>query len=130
MTSTRPFRDTKQRAAIKQVLVDEQRPLGPKELQALAATLVPNIGIATVYRNIKALVEQGELDVVEVPGRAPLYQLPQKGPSHFFVDTHSSRVYRLEERELSGPPPSPPSRFRVHDYQIFYFGVRDDSPVS
>lgn len=51
------LRETKQRNAIKRVFTMEDRPLRPKGVIALASREVPNIGIATIYRNIKALVE-------------------------------------------------------------------------
>jgi Fur family ferric uptake transcriptional regulator len=44
--------------------------LNPNEVLELAAAGHEGIGIATVYRNIKNLVEEGWLTTVELPGES------------------------------------------------------------
>ncbi|MFA5257943.1 MAG: transcriptional repressor, partial [Opitutales bacterium] len=82
--SNKIFRETKQRNAIKRAIERAGRPVGPKEILELACGEVPNLGIATVYRNIKTMVEKGELDPVDLPGQAPRYQPPQDKKPHLF----------------------------------------------
>ena len=62
----------------------------------LSEKKAPNIGIATIYRNIKSMVEQGEVIVVNVPGHAPYYSLPQDADYPIFCCTRTSRVYYLD----------------------------------
>jgi Fur family ferric uptake transcriptional regulator len=49
-------RNTRQRSAIRDAIAQAQRPLLPHEVLEAARTEVPGMGIATVYRNLKALV--------------------------------------------------------------------------
>ena len=46
-------RNTRQRSAIRDVIARAERPLLPQEVLDAAQTLVPGLGIATVYRNIR-----------------------------------------------------------------------------
>jgi len=59
--TTKIFRETKQRNAIKHAIDRAGRPVGPKEILEIAADEVPNLGIATVYRNIKTMLAQNEI---------------------------------------------------------------------
>ncbi|NCX44881.1 MAG: transcriptional repressor, partial [Betaproteobacteria bacterium] len=57
-------RSTKQRAAIQDALTRLGRPLLPQELLTEAQKTVPNLSLATIYRNIKGLISDGVVDVV------------------------------------------------------------------
>lgn len=87
------IRDTKQRNAIKHA-VDKYptRALSPNEILEVACEEVSNLGIATVYRNIKTMVEQGELLAVQLPGMADRYQRPERRLPHILIDEKSGRV--------------------------------------
>ena len=52
-------RNTQQRKAIVNVIDAEQRPLSVQEILDLATHECPGLGIATVYRNVRALVDCG-----------------------------------------------------------------------
>lgn len=72
-------RATRQRNAIKTAFLKarlDDRILAPHEAHgiALACGDAPNLGIATVYRNLKALVDCGELRAIKIPGEADRYQ--------------------------------------------------------
>lgn len=75
-------RATRQRAAIREVMVKEARPMSPPEILDAAKKLVPRLGIATVYRNLKAMVEVGELSPVQLPGNRLFYELAHKADHH------------------------------------------------
>jgi len=68
------IRNTRQRKAIFDVLKEEARPLSVVEIFELAVKSVPGIGIRTVYRNIRELVEEGKLVGVDYPGQPPRYE--------------------------------------------------------
>jgi len=74
-------RDTKQRSAIRAALNNATRPLNPKEILDVAQSAVPNLGIATVYRNIKTMLERQEITAVAGSGIAPCYEVEGKCPS-------------------------------------------------
>lgn len=118
--SDRIFRETKQREAIKQAILVASRPVSPKEILELACIRVPNLGIATVYRNIKTMVERGELETVEIPGQASRYQPPADKKPHLLVDESADRVYSVEI-DLAGFTPVIPG-FNVTGFQIICTG--------
>ena len=72
------MRDTKQRDAIRSALKNAgNRILSPMEILAIAKKDLPNLGIATVYRNIKGMLELGEIKAVQLPGQADRYTLAE-----------------------------------------------------
>src|SRR6185436_16259908 len=73
-------RDTQQRRAIRRTIEDNGRPLSPKEVLDSARGHCPGLGIATVYRTIKALAEEGSLAQVDLPGEPPRYEARQAPP--------------------------------------------------
>ncbi len=55
------MRNTRQKQAIREAFAEAGRPLSPEEALDGAQRHYKRIGIATVYRNIKALLEDGWL---------------------------------------------------------------------
>jgi Fur family ferric uptake transcriptional regulator len=96
MASEPTARNTRQKRAIHDVLEQAARPLGTDEIHALAQVAIRGLGIATVYRAVRALVEEGWLTAVEVPGRTPLYERAGKAHHHHFVCNRCERVYELD----------------------------------
>ncbi len=45
----------------------------------------PTLGIATVYRSLKALAKDGRVVSVEIPGQMPRYERADKGHHHHFL---------------------------------------------
>ncbi|GMW02804.1 MAG: transcriptional repressor [Candidatus Hydrogenedentota bacterium] len=90
------LRDTSQRRAIRQTFLDAGRPLSPQEVLDASKDAVPNMGIATVYRNVKNLTEEGWLVPVELPGEPPRYEVSGKEHHHHFSCRVCGGVYELE----------------------------------
>ncbi len=67
-------RNTRQRNAIRDAIVQADRPLLPQEVLDAAQHAVPGLGITTVYRTLKLLVEEGELQAVNLPGENPRFE--------------------------------------------------------
>lgn len=86
-------RNTQQRQAILKVFEKATRPLNIQEIHSAAKRRCTGIGIATVYRNLKALTEDGKIDVVEMPGGAVLYELPGHGHHHHFSCNGCQKVF-------------------------------------
>jgi len=76
-------RSTRQRNAIRDVLMAAKRPLLASEILDLAQREVPRLGIATVYRTLKALVSDESLKVVELPGQNPRFEFAHGHHHHF-----------------------------------------------
>jgi Fur family ferric uptake transcriptional regulator len=89
-------RNTRQKQAIREAFERSDRPLSTDEVHREAERTSRGLGMATVYRSIKALLDDGWLSIVEVPGRNPLYEVAGKGHHHHFSCTNCERVYELE----------------------------------
>ena len=61
-------RSTRQRTAIRDALIAAHRPLLPQEVLDAARSSVPALGLATVYRTLKALLDEGQIQPVALPG--------------------------------------------------------------
>ena len=114
-------RNTVQRRAIHKVLEQTGRPMGPPEIYEAARELTPGLGIATVYRTIKRLLDDGFLAQVELPGEAPRYELAGKEHHHHFRCTSCNKVF-----DLQGCPQAfkqiLPRGFSLEGHEIFLFG--------
>lgn len=115
-------RTTKQKEAIKAVLAEQAHPLLPDEILALALKEVPSLGIATVYRSLKNLQEEGVVCSVEIPGQAPRYERTDKGHHHHFHCQKCHSVFDLK-RCVEGLKKLAPPGFRVTDHEIILYGL-------
>ena len=114
-------RDTRQRQAIRRVLEEAGRPLGPNEVLEAARVHHPGIGIATVYRTLKAMVEEGALAQVELPGEPPRYEINGRHHHHHFHCRACDRVYELEgcPEGLRGLTPE---GFSLESHEVVLYG--------
>ena len=90
-------RVTRQRQAIRQVLLETDRPLSVQEVLAAARGNIPGLGIATVYRTIKELSQEGWLLAVQLPSESPRYEPIGKGHHHHFLCRRCARLYDIRE---------------------------------
>lgn len=114
-------RITKQREAIKEVFCNSLRPLSVSEVHELAAKKTPSIGVATVYRNIKALSDSGWLEVIEMPGEAPRYEHGGEDHHHHFRCTSCDRVFNLQGC-LGGIESLLPKGFKLESHDLLLMG--------
>ena len=75
-------RKTSQRSAIEQVFLEEDRPLGIDEILQQARARVASLNLATVYRNLKLLIDKGWLSQISHPTMGTLYERSGKGHHH------------------------------------------------
>ena len=116
------IRNTRQKEAIRKAFATAARPLSPEEAQAEAAKAVEGISVATIYRNIHALVEDAWLSPVEVPGEPARYEIAGKGHHHHFHCERCGRIYDLEGCTLQ-PRPKLPVGFRLTGHELFLYGL-------
>jgi Fur family ferric uptake transcriptional regulator len=76
-------RKTRQRDAIREVFTSAGRPLSPQEVAAAAQRLLPTLGIATVYRALKQLLDEGWLVPLNIAG-GTRYELAEPSHHHHF----------------------------------------------
>lgn len=89
-------RKTRQREAIRDAIARARVPVSPREILDGASEEVDGLGLATVYRTLKLLVESGEILIVDIPGDTPRYELSGKGHHHHFVCKGCGKVFELE----------------------------------
>ena len=115
-------RKTRQKAAIREAFADANRPLAPEEVLRSARQQQPTLGIATVYRNIQTLVEEGWLQPVEVPGDSARYEVAGKHHHHHFQCNACGKVYDLEGCAVEGKPKLPRG-FRASGHEFYVYGT-------
>ena len=91
----RDQRNTRQRAAIRGAFENAGRPLSPRQALEAASKEARGIGIATVYRNIRALVEEKWLASIELPGAPAVYERAGKRHHHHFHCERCGGVFEL-----------------------------------
>ena len=88
-------RNTKQRAVIREVLQEADAPLSPPEIFEAAKSRHKGLGMATVYRAVKSLVDEGWLITVDLPGDSARYELAGKAHHHHFTCRKCKRVFEI-----------------------------------
>lgn len=116
-------RITKQGTAILEVIKKAGRPLLPKEIFDLSSSKVSVIWIATIYRNIKSLLQQGAIQEVLLPGENPRYEVAEVGHDHH----HHFQCYKCDKvydvHECPGDfSHLAPSGFIVQDHNLILYG--------
>lgn len=115
-------RRTEQKTAIRRAISAANRPLTPGEILEMAQQRVPNLGLATVYRNIKTLVDSGWLAAVDLPGEPSRYELAEHDHHHHFRCDACGRVYDVhgcDHVDEAGLPPG----FVVRGHEVLLFGL-------
>ncbi|MGQ0648272.1 MAG: Fur family transcriptional regulator [Gemmatimonadaceae bacterium] len=114
-------RRTRQWAAIDKVVREAERPLTPQEVLAAAKSRVPGLGIATVYRALRTMLNAGSARLVEIPGSAPRYEPAHLEHHHHFHCRACHRVY-----EIGGCPGNlnrlAPPGFELDGHDVVLYG--------
>jgi Fur family transcriptional regulator, ferric uptake regulator len=115
-------RNTQQRQAILSVLKKAGRPLTVQEVLQSAQKRCPGLGVATVYRNIKALISEDILTSVDMPGGVVLYELPVSGHHHHFSCLKCSKVFDIEACKFNFQKLIPEG-FQLSSHEILLSGL-------
>ncbi|MDX2057190.1 MAG: transcriptional repressor [Gemmatimonadales bacterium] len=118
-------RKTRQRAAIRAAFEAARRPLSPTEVLEIAQRDLDRLGIATVYRNLKAMVEDGSLAKVELPGEPDRYELAGLAHHHHFRCRSCERVFDVTGC-VEGLRNLVPRRFRLEGHELTLVGQCGD----
>jgi Fur family transcriptional regulator, ferric uptake regulator len=114
-------RFTRQRTAISAAIAEANRPLSPQEILESARISVESMGLATVYRNLKTLMNDRVVQVVNLPGESPRYEPAEQAHHHHFQCTTCTRVFDVHEcpgdfRSLA------PQGFVVESHELTLYG--------
>lgn len=115
-------RQTRQRAAIRETLLQHANPLNPKQIHNLASKSYPNLGIATVYRNLSKMLEDGEIEPVHLPGQMPHYSSPRQKKHALLFCKESKQVQVLDSEEINIKLPDIPDHFELEGYEVVLHG--------
>ena len=118
-------RNTRQRDAIQAVIESFDRPLSPTELCGAAREHLPRLGIATVYRAIRDLVESGWLRTVEIPGAPARYERAGKPHHHHFLCRLCNSLWEVTGC-LRGVDALAPAGFVTEGHEITLYGLCTD----
>jgi Fur family transcriptional regulator, ferric uptake regulator len=113
---------TRQREAILDILRRADQPLTPGEIRERASQDSAGIGLATVYRALKAFMTQRVIAQVEIPGASPCYEMADRDHHHHFICQHCQRVFDLPGcvGDLEGLAPRD---FQVQRHEIILYGL-------
>jgi Fur family transcriptional regulator, ferric uptake regulator len=121
-------RNTRQRTAIREAIAQAGRPLLPQEVLDAAQAAAPGLSIATVYRNLRALLDEGELRSVMLPGENARYELAGIGHHHHFQCLQCQRVFEVTACPGNLAALAPPG-FTVEDHDLTLYGRCSDCGV-
>lgn len=114
-------RNTRQRSAIRDAIAQADRPLLPQEVLDAAQRRVPSMSLGTVYRNLKTLVAEGELQPVNLPGENPRFEVMGDHHHHHFQCRLCYRVF-----DVHACPGNlgrlAPRGFTVEDHDLTLYG--------
>jgi len=115
-------RKTMQRKAIEQVFLGNDRPLRVDEILETGRSMVETLNQATVYRNLKLLVDDGWLKRINHPTLGPVYERAGKGHHHHFHCRGCNRAFELTGCALKEKG-AVPQGFVIEDHEIFLSGL-------
>ncbi len=117
---SRPQRKTKQQAALRQVFEEAEAPLSVEELHERACKKIEGLGIATVYRQLRTLLEEEFILLLNVEGET-FYERAGLGHHHHFRCNGCGKLFDLE-----GCPGKLndllPQGFKLESHEITLFG--------
>ncbi len=118
-------RQTNQRRAILRALEQAPGPLTPQEVLETASQEHQGLGLATVYRNLNALVTQGDIVTVHLPNDSTRYEISGGGHHHHFRCERCQQVFELTAKcpvaILEGV--TLPGGFKVEHHELTLYGL-------
>lgn len=116
-------RNTKQRDVIERALSAAPGPLSVAELHARAGAELPQLGVATVYRTLKRLQDEGKVHALNLDGESR-FERADLGHHHHFACRSCGGVFDLEVCPLELPRGAPYSGgYLVEGHEVTLYGV-------
>ncbi|MBK8162232.1 MAG: transcriptional repressor [Gammaproteobacteria bacterium] len=113
-------RNTRQKQIVARLIQEAGHPLTVREILDLGRSHMSGLGIATVYRTVKRLLDAGELQAVVIPGDTVRYETV-KHHHHHFKCNRCDRVFDLDGciKELKSMVPR---GFKVENHELTFYG--------
>ena len=114
-------RRTSQSSAITKVVRDATGPLRPLEILELASRIVPTLGIATVYRQLRRLQDAGQVRAVDLGVNDVRYEPTDRGHHHHFLCSECEEAFDIHGC-AEGISEMVPPGFMVQTHEITLYG--------
>ena len=114
-------RHTNQRSAIVRVIHEAHGPLRPLEILKLASPMVPSLGIATVYRQLRRLQDAGKVRAVDLGINDVRYEPTDRGHHHHFLCRECDEVFDIHGCAEGLADLAPPG-FELQEHEITLYG--------
>ncbi len=114
--------NTRQRQAIREVLEAADRPLSPQEVLEAAQPAVPALGLATVYRNLSRLLEEGWLVAVDSVSDNRRYERAGQEHHGHYHCCECDRVFDPRGCAAKAVSATVPSGFTIESHEIVVHG--------
>ena len=114
-------RRTNQGQAVKKVVYAAAGPLRPNEILRLASSMVPTLGIATVYRQLRRLQDSGEVRAVDLGINDVRYEPTNRGHHHHFLCSECEEAFDIHGC-ADGISEMVPPGFTVQGHEITLYG--------
>ncbi|MGI3776975.1 MAG: Fur family transcriptional regulator [Janthinobacterium lividum] len=123
---------TGQRRVIARVLSDAEDHPDVEELYRRAATLDGRISIATVYRTVRLLEENGILARRDFGGGRARYEPTEHGRHYHLIDVDTGRVIEFEDKEHEALMASIAARlgFDLVSHRLELYGRKPVAPAA
>jgi len=115
-------RQTQQRAALVAAVEGQDCAFTPQEVLDHAQRACPGLGIATVYRLIRKLVEEGRIRRMVVEGSSPRYERTDVIHHHHFHCESCGEVTPLEGCSLKKSYRLP-AGFKASSHEVVFTGT-------
>ena len=115
------IRKTIQRNVIKETFLNKNRPIRIDEILEEGRKKVKSLNQATIYRNLKYLVESGWLKVIKHPELGVFYEMSEKEHHHHFHCNTCNLLFNIPGCALDESNCTPPG-FVMEKHEIFLFG--------
>jgi Fur family transcriptional regulator, ferric uptake regulator len=117
-------RQTQQRAAVHKVISESDGPLTVNEIHAEVLKTPSRIGIATVYRTVKLLLESHMIRSVVLPSGETRYESASLGHHHHFQCHECGKVFDIDHCPVSLPSGTViPGGYVVRGHEITMSGT-------
>ena len=114
-------RRTSQGSAITKVVREATGPLRPLEILELASRIVPTLGIATVYRQLRRLQDAGQVRAVDLGVNDVRYEPTDRGHHHHFLCSECEEAFDIHGC-AEGISEMVPPGFMVQTHEITLYG--------
>ena len=115
------IRRTRQRLAIEEVFQKEARPLSPPEVFEISKRTLPQIGLRTIYRQLKDMAEEGLIVGVDYPGQPLRYEWVSHGHHAHFICRKCDRVFDMQI-DVPDVDIKAPKGFEVTGQETVFYG--------